>query len=245
MKIDLSGRTALVTGAGRGIGREIARTLAAAGANVVCVDVDEAGISETAGSLGDNALAVRADVSNPADVDAAVARCVERFGGLDILVNNAGITRDGLLIRMKEAEWDTVLDINLKGAFLLLKAASRHLMKSKTGRIVNISSVSGLMGNAGQANYSASKAGLLGLTKTAAKEFASRNVCINAVAPGFIRTEMTAKLDPKVLDAAVAGIPLKRMGEPPDIAAAVLFLSSDLAAYITGQTLAVDGGMVM
>ncbi len=245
MKIDLTGRTALVTGAGRGIGREIALALAGAGAGVACVDVSEPLLAETAAKAGPNALAIKCDVRAAAEVEQAVEKCVERFGGLDILVNNAGITRDGLLLRMKEEDWDAVLDINLKGPFLFTKAASRHLMRSKAGRVVNIASVAGVMGNAGQANYSSSKAGLIGLTKTAAREFASRGVCINAIAPGFINTEMAAKVDPKVLEQQVQNIPLRRMGEAREIASAVLFLASDLAGYITGHVLQVDGGMAM
>jgi 3-oxoacyl-[acyl-carrier protein] reductase len=243
MKIDLAGRTALVTGAGRGIGREIALALAGAGANVACVDISEPLLAETVAKVGPNSIAIKCDVRSAAEVDQAVGKCVERFGGLDILVNNAGITRDGLLIRMKEEDWDAVLDINLKGPFLFTKAAARHLMKSKAGRVINISSVAGVMGNAGQANYSSSKAGIIGLTKTSAREFASRNVCINAIAPGFINTEMAAKVDPKYLEAMIQNIPLKRMGEAREIASAVLFLASDLASYVTGQVLQVDGGM--
>ncbi len=245
MKIDLTGRTALVTGAGRGIGREIALALAGAGANVVCADIAEPLLAEVTSKIGERALAVKADVSSPAEVEAALAKCAERFGGLDILVNNAGITRDGLLIRMKEEDWDRVLDINLKGPFLVLKAAARLLMKSKYGRVINIASVAGVMGNAGQANYSASKGGLIALTKTAAREFASRGICINAIAPGFIRTDMSAKVDPKVLEQVVGTIPLRRMGEAGDIAAVAVFLAGDAAAYITGQVIRVDGGMVM
>lgn len=245
MKIDLGGRTALVTGASRGIGREIALALGAAGANVACVATHEQLLSEVAAKIGPNALAVKANVAAPAECEAAVAKCVERFGGLDILVNNAGITRDNLLLRMKEEEWDAVVDTNLKGPFLLMKAASRHLMKSKAGRVINVSSVAGMIGNPGQANYSSAKAGLIALTKTAAREFASRNILINAVAPGFIQTDMASKVDPKVLEQAVQNIPLKRMGEAKEIAHAVLFLASDLASYVTGQVLVVDGGMSM
>lgn len=243
MKIDLTGRTALVTGAGRGIGREILLSLAGAGARVAGVDVLEGPLAETVSQAGPEALAIRCDVRRAAEVDQAVQACVNRFGGLDILVNNAGITRDGLLLRMKEEDWDAVLEVNLKGAFLFLKAASRHLLKSKAGRVINISSVSGIMGNPGQANYSSSKAGLIGLTKTAARELASRNICVNAIAPGFIRTEMSARVDPKYLEAMIQNIPLRRMGEAREIAAVVLFLASDLASYITGQVLQVDGGM--
>ncbi len=245
MKIELAGRTALVTGASRGIGREIALALGRAGANVACVATNEALLSEVTAQVGANALAVKADVSVPAEIEAAVARCVERFGGLDILVNNAGIARDNLLLRMKEEDWDAVVDTNLKGPFLLIKAAARHLMRSKAGRVINVSSVAGILGNAGQANYSSAKGGLIALTKTAAREFASRNICINAVAPGFVKTDMAAKVDPRVLEQVVGTIPLKRMGEAGEVAAAVLFLASDQAGYITGQVLVVDGGMAM
>jgi 3-oxoacyl-[acyl-carrier protein] reductase len=245
MKIDLSGRAALVTGASRGIGREIALALAAAGARVACVATNEALLAELAAMIGPAALPLRADVSKASEVEAAVEKAAAAFGGLDILVNNAGITRDNLLLRIKEEDWDAVLDTNLKAPFLFLKAAGRFLMRSKAGRVVNIASVSGLLGNAGQANYSASKGGLVSLTKTAARELGSRGVTVNAVAPGFIRTDMAAKVDPKVVEGVVASLPLKRLGEAAEIAAAVTFLASDLAAYITGQVLVVDGGMAM
>jgi 3-oxoacyl-[acyl-carrier protein] reductase len=245
MNIDLAGRAALVTGASRGIGREIALALGAAGAKVACVATNEALLAEVAGKIGAGGLAIRCDVSKPAEIDAAVEKAAAAFGGLDILVNNAGVTRDNLLLRIKEEDWDAVVDTNLKAPFLFIKAAGRHLLRSKAGRVINISSVAGLVGNAGQANYSASKAGLLALTKTAARELAGRNVLINAVCPGFVRTDMAAKVDPKVIEPAVAQIPLKRMGEAREVAAAVLFLASDLAAYITGQVIVVDGGMAM
>jgi 3-oxoacyl-[acyl-carrier protein] reductase len=245
MKIDLAGRTALVTGASRGIGREIAVALAGAGANVACIATNAELLGQLAAQLGEKALAITADVSRPEDIERAVDACAKKFGGLDILVNNAGITRDGLLLRMKEEDWDAVLDVNLKGPFLLMKAALRHIMRSPAGRIINVSSVSGVIGNAGQANYSASKGGLISLTKTAAREFGSRNVTVNAVAPGFIRTDMAAKVDPKVIEGVVASLPLRRIGEAKDVAGAVLFLASDLAAYVTGQVLSVDGGMAM
>lgn len=244
MNIDLTGRTALVTGASRGIGREIALALGAAGANVACVATNEALLGEVVSKIG-KGLAVRCDVTKPPEIEAAVQKAVQAYGGLDILVNNAGVTRDNLLIRMKEEEWDAVLNVNLKAAFLFMKTASRALLKSKAGRIINIASVSGIMGNLGQANYSASKGGLIAMTKSAAREYAGRGICVNAVAPGFIRTDMSAKVEPAVLDQAVAAIPFKRMGEPTEIASAVLFLASDLASYITGQVLVVDGGMAM
>ncbi len=248
ISIDLKGRRALVTGASRGIGREIAMTLARAGADVACVATNAQLLDEVCAIVrnhGVRSVAIPCDLGVAAQIDAAVAKAVEEFGGLDILVNNAGVTRDNLLLRMKEEDWDKVLDVNLKGSFLFMKAAARHLMRSDHGRIVNISSVAGLVGNAGQANYTASKAGLIALTKTAAREFAGRALCINAVAPGFIKTDMAHAVDPKVLEAAVGAIPMKRMGEASEIADAVLFLASDLAKYVTGQVLVVDGGMAM
>ena len=245
MKIDLAGRTALVTGASRGIGREIALALAGAGANVACAATNEELLKALAAEIGERALPLRTDVSKPAEIESAVEACAAKFGGLDILVNNAGITRDGLLLRMKEEDWDAVVDTNLKAPFLFIKAAGRHLMRSKAGRVINISSVAGILGNAGQANYSAAKAGLIALTKTAARELAGRAVCINAIAPGFVRTDMAAKVDAKILEQAMALIPFKRMGEAREIAAAALFLASDLASYITGQVIVVDGGMAM
>jgi 3-oxoacyl-[acyl-carrier protein] reductase len=246
--IDLKGRKALVTGASRGIGREIALALAEAGADVACVATNEALLAETVAacaSKGVKAVAIKCNISATAEIDAAVEKALAELGGLDILVNNAGVTRDNLLIRMKEEEWDQVVDTNLKGAFWLMKAASRSLMKSKAGRIINIASVAGIVGNPGQANYTASKGGLISLTKTAAREFGSRNVCINAVAPGFIKTDMSSKVDPKVIEAAVNAIPLKRMGEAREIANAVVWLASDLGGYVTGQVVVVDGGMSM
>jgi len=248
LTIDLKGRKALVTGASRGIGREIAVTLAQAGADVACVATNVTLLDEVAAMVrtsGVRAETIPCDIGVPAQIEAAVAKAADVFGGLDILVNNAGVTKDNLLIRMKEEEWDKVLDVNLKGAFLFMKAASRHLMRSKFGRIVNIASVAGIIGNPGQANYSASKAGLMALTKSAAREFASRAICINAVAPGFVKTDMAGGVDPKTLEAAVGAIPFKRMGEAREIADVVAFLSSDLAKYITGQVIVVDGGMAM
>ena len=245
MKIDLAGRTAIVTGASRGIGREIAQSLAGAGANVACVATNEQLLNEVAGPLGDKGLALKTDVTKPAEIEAAVEATAKKFGGLDILVNNAGITRDNLLLRIREEDWDAVMDTNLKAPYLFIKAAGRFLMRSKAGRIINVSSVAGILGNAGQANYASSKAGLIALTKSAAREFGSRNVCINAIAPGFVKTDMAAKVDPKVVEGVVKSLPLKRMGEPGEIAAAALFLASDLASYITGQVIVVDGGMAM
>jgi len=245
MKIDLTGRSALVTGASRGIGREIAKALAGAGAKVACVATNEELLNSLVAEIGGGAIAIKCDVSKAAEIDAAVEKAASAFGGLDILVNNAGVTRDNLLLRIKEEDWDTVLDTNLKAPFLFIKSAGRHLMRSKAGRVVNISSVAGLLGNAGQANYASSKAGLIALTKTAARELGSRAVCVNAVAPGFIQTDMAAKVDPKVIEGVINSLPLKRLGEAKEIAAAVLFLASDHAAYITGQVLVVDGGMAM
>lgn len=246
--IDLSSKSALVTGAGRGIGKEIAMTLAKAGCDVAVSDID----LETATSaakeieaLGRKSMALKADVSNAKDVEAMIASFVEKFGKIDILVNNAGITRDGLLMRMKEEDWDLVLNINLKSAFLCCKEAVRPMMKARTGKIINIASVVGLMGNAGQANYSASKAGLIGLTKTLAREFAGRAINVNAVAPGFIKTAMTDKLSDAEKLKLSSQIPMQALGSPTDVANAVLFLSSSLSDYITGQVLTVDGGLVM
>jgi 3-oxoacyl-[acyl-carrier protein] reductase len=245
MKIDLTGRAALVTGASRGIGREIAKSLAGAGAKVACIATNEELLNSLVAEIGNGALAIRCDISKPAEIEATVEKAAQALGGLDILVNNAGVTRDNLLLRIKEEDWDTVLDTNLKGPFLFIKAAGRFLLRSKAGRIINISSVAGVLGNAGQANYSASKGGLISLTKTAARELGSRGVCVNAIAPGFINTDMAAKVDPKVIEGVVQSLPLRRMGEAKEIAASVLFLASDLAGYITGQVLGVDGGMAM
>jgi 3-oxoacyl-[acyl-carrier protein] reductase len=245
MKTDLSGRSALVTGASRGIGREIALALAGAGARVACVATNEQLLGELVAKIGPSALALRCDVSKAGEVETAVERAASAFGGLDILVNNAGITRDNLLLRIKEDDWDAVLDTNLKAPFLFIKAAGRFLMRSKAGRVINIASVSGILGNAGQANYSASKGGLVSLTKTAARELGSRGVTVNAIAPGFIKTDMAAKVDPKVIEGVVASLPLKRLGEAAEIASTAVFLAGDGAAYITGQVIVVDGGMAM
>ena len=246
--IQLSGKNAFVTGAGRGIGREIALTLAKAGANIGVCDVDLATAQSTAAevqALGRKALALRCDVSKASDIAETVSAFCTQFPVIDILVNNAGITRDGLLVRMKEEDWDLVLAINLKSAFLCCKEVSRLMIKARFGKIVNIASVVGLTGNAGQANYSASKAGLIGLTKTLAKEFAGRNIQVNAVAPGFIQTAMTDKLSAPDKEKLASQIPMQRLGAPLDVANAVLFLSSSLSDYITGQVITVDGGLVM
>ncbi|MEP6620765.1 MAG: 3-oxoacyl-[acyl-carrier-protein] reductase [bacterium] len=245
MKIDLTGRTALVTGSTRGIGRAIAQTLADAGARVAVVGRDQAKAAEVAAGIGPSAQGFGADVGDIASVVALVEAVEGAFGQIDILVNNAGLTRDNILFRIKDDDWDTVLDANLRGAFVAIRAASRGMMKRRWGRIINIASIVGLTGNKGQANYAASKAGLIGLTKSVAKELGSRNILVNAVAPGFIETDMTAAMTPEARAALAGQIPLDRLGSPQDIAGTVAFLASDLAAYITGQVLVVDGGLVM
>jgi 3-oxoacyl-[acyl-carrier protein] reductase len=245
MKIDLSGRTALVTGSTRGIGRAIAETLTAAGARVAVVGRDQAKAEEAAAAIGGGTQGFAADVGDPASILALVAAVESAFGQIDILVNNAGLTRDNILFRIKDDDWDTVLDANLRGAFLLIRATARGMMKRRTGRIINIASIVGITGNKGQANYAASKAGLIGLTKSVAKELGSRNILVNAVAPGFIETDMTAAMTPEARASLSGQIPLERLGTPQDIAGMVAFLASDHAAYITGQVLVVDGGMVM
>ena len=246
--MSLENLTAVVTGAGRGIGRAIALKLAEAGANVVCLSRTEANSQKVADeitALGRQSWAVAVDVGDTAAVEAAVAKILEDTGGVNILVNNAGVTRDGLLIRMTEADWDAVLDTNLKAAFTLTKAFARPMRKADNARIINISSVVGLMGNAGQANYAASKAGLIGFTKSCAKEFAVSGITVNAIAPGFIATDMTDELSDKVKDAIKANIPMGEFGEVDDIAEAVAYLAGPSARYVTGQVLTVDGGMVM
>ena len=245
MKIDLSGRTALVTGSTRGIGRAIAEALTEAGARVAVVGRDQAKAAEVAAEIGGGALGFSADVSEPASVVALVEAVDASFGAIDILVNNAGLTRDNILFRIKDEDWDMVVDANLRGAFIAIRAASRGMMKRRWGRIINIASIVGITGNKGQANYAASKAGLIGLTKSVAKELGSRNILVNAVAPGFIDTDMTAAMTPEARAALSGQIPLDRLGTPQDIAGMVAFLASDHAAYITGQVLVVDGGMVM
>jgi 3-oxoacyl-[acyl-carrier protein] reductase len=245
MKIDLSGRTALVTGSTRGIGRAIAETLAGAGATVAVVGRDQAKAAEAAEKVGNGARGFACDVGDPASIVSLVESVEKGFGQIDILVNNAGLTRDNILFRIKDEDWDTVLAANLRGAFIAIRSASRGMIKRRWGRIINIASVVGITGNKGQANYAASKAGLIGLTKSVAKELGSRNVLVNAVAPGFIDTDMTAAMTPEARASLSGQIPLERLGSPRDIAGVVAFLASEHAAYITGQTLVVDGGMVM
>jgi 3-oxoacyl-[acyl-carrier protein] reductase len=245
---ELANQVAVVTGAGRGIGQAIALKLAAAGADVACVDLKLEFCAETlqmAQGLGRKAWPFAANVSDAASVEATAEQILTSTGKVDILVNNAGITKDGLLMRMSEADWDAVLDINLKGTFLFTKAFSRSLLKQRSGRIVNIASVIGLIGNAGQCNYGASKAGVIGFTKSAARELASRGITVNAIAPGFIETAMTAKISPEAREGLLKQIPLGNLGQPDDVANAVLFLASPAARYITGQVLSVDGGMAM
>ncbi len=247
--IDLSHKVAVVTGGAQGIGRAISEVLAQQGANVVVADIQtekaEATAQEIAADTGQRVIAAQVDVSDMSSAKAMIDRTVEEFGQIDILVNNAGTTRDNLIIRMSEADWDLILNINLKGAFNCSKAAIRPMMRQRYGRIVNISSVSGLAGQAGQTNYSSSKAGLIGFTKALAKEAASRNITVNAVAPGFIETDLTADLSQELKDWGLQMTPLKRYGQPEDVAKAVAFLASDAAAFITGHVLSVDGGMVM
>ncbi|MBI0578460.1 3-oxoacyl-[acyl-carrier-protein] reductase [Neobacillus cucumis] len=247
--MSLAGKAVLVTGASRGIGREIALELARQGANVaVNFAGSEAKANEVVDeikALGRDAFTVKCDVSNSEEVATMVKETVDRFGRLDILVNNAGITKDNLLMRMKEEEWDDVISINLKGVFLCTKAVTRQMMKQRYGRIINIASIVGVSGNPGQANYVAAKAGVIGLTKTTAKELAARNITVNAIAPGFITTDMTDKLTEDIKTEMLKQIPLARFGEPKDIAKVTAFLASDDSSYMTGQTLHIDGGMVM
>lgn len=247
--MDLSDKVAVVTGAAQGIGRTIAETLAQRGAHLVVADLQvekaEATAKEIVTDTGRRAIAVEVDVADNASAKAMIDRAIAEFGRVDILVNNAGITRDNLIMRMKEADWDLVLNVNLKGAFNCSKAVIRPMMKQRYGRIVNITSVSGLAGQVGQTNYSSSKAGLIGFTKALAKEVGSRNITVNAVAPGFIETDLTSDLPQELKDMAIQMTPVGRFGKPEDVANAVAFLASDETGFITGQVLSVDGGMVM
>ncbi len=241
-------KVVLVTGSAQGIGREIAMAFAKEGANVVISDVDlekAKGTSAEIEGLGTRSLALEMDVTSFSKVEEALNLILDKFTKVDILVNNAGITKDNLLLRMSDAEWDAVINVNLKGAFNCTKAVTRPMLKKRSGKIINIASIIGIIGNPGQINYAASKAGIIALTKTTAKELASRSINVNAIAPGFIQTQMTDKLSEDVKLKMKAAIPLGKLGQPSDVACACLFLASEEAAYITGQTLIVDGGMVM
>ncbi|MGB2629626.1 MAG: 3-oxoacyl-[acyl-carrier-protein] reductase [Candidatus Omnitrophota bacterium] len=245
----LENKVSMVTGGARGIGKDIAVLFAKEGSDIAICDVNEEALKtakeEIESATGRKVLAEKVDVTSPKEVENFVKKILDNFGNLDILVNNAGITRDNLLIRMSEDEWDAVLNVNLKGAFNCIKAVTRPMMKNKSGKIVNMASIIGIMGNAGQANYSASKGGLIALTKTVAKELASRNINVNAIAPGFIQTDMTAKLTDEMKQKLLDYVPLKRMGKTEDVAKLALFLASDDASYITGEVVKVDGGMIM
>ena len=248
MSLPLEGKIALVTGAARGIGRAICLELAARGADIVAAGRQLATCEETAAAvrcLGRSAAAVEMDISSAGSVDAGAAEALKAFGRIDILVNNAGVTRDNILLRLTEEDWDAVLDTNLKGAFLLTKAVARDMVRRRSGAIVNISSIVGLTGQAGQCNYAASKAGLIAFTKSAAREFASRGIRVNAIAPGFIQTRMTDALAEGIREKTLSMIPLARFGTPEDVARAAAFLASDDASYVTGQVLSVNGGLMM
>jgi len=244
----LENKTAIVTGGARGIGEAICLKLASEGCNIVVSDIDLEGAQQTAANLqkaGVEAIAVKTNVASLEDAENLIQAAMDKFGKIDILVNNAGITRDNIVMRMNETEWDAVIAVNLKGTFNCIKAANRVLFKQRSGKIINMASVVGVMGNLGQANYSASKAGVIGLSKSVAKEFGSRNIQVNAIAPGYIETEMTKKLPDSAKEAFLNVIPLKRPGTPEDVAQVVLFLAGPLSDYITGQVIQVDGGMLM
>ena len=244
----LANQVAIITGGARGIGREMALAFAKEGAACALFDINEQQLAQTAGeleALGRRALGLVVDVTNASVVEEAVSKVLDKLGRIDILVNNAGITQDGLLVRMDEAQWDRVLEINLKGTYLCTRAVAKVMLKARRGRIVSIASIVGLIGNAGQANYAASKAGVIGLTKSVAKELASRGVTCNAIAPGFIKTEMTERLPGEVKQRLLSQIPMGTLGEPSDVAQAALFLVSEAARYITGHVLVVDGGLAM
>ncbi len=244
MQIDLTGKVALVTGSTRGIGRAIAETLSGCGARVAIVGRDKERADAAAAEIGNGAIGFAADVSDVESVVKLVSDVEAAFGSLDILVNNAGLTRDNLMLRLKDDDWDSVIDTNLRGSFASIRAATRGMMKRRWGRVINIASVVGITGNKGQTNYAASKGGLIALTKSVAKELGSRNILANVVAPGFIETDMTAAMTPEARAAMSGQIPLERLGTPSDIAGIVAFLASEHASYITGQVFVVDGGMV-
>ncbi|MCK4416771.1 MAG: 3-oxoacyl-[acyl-carrier-protein] reductase [Candidatus Latescibacteria bacterium] len=244
----LQNKIAIVTGAGQGIGQAIAVRLAQEGAEVIVSDINLQGVEQTASQIRQmdrKSLALKVDVANFEDVQAMVHKSTEEFGRVDILVNNAGVTKDNLLVRMTQQQWDWVISVNLKGTFNCTKAVAPHMMRNRYGRIINIASVIGLVGNAGQANYAASKAGIIGLTKSVAKELGSRGITVNAVAPGYIQTEMTERLPEQAKETLLKTIPLRRSGLPQDVAGVIVFLASDDASYITGQVINIDGGMVM
>jgi len=244
----LEGKLAIITGGARGIGKEIAALFAKQGANIAICDVNLEEAEKTAKEiqdLGRESLAFKVDVTDQSQIQGMVDKILDKFNKIDILINNAGITKDNLLLRMSEEEWDKVIAVNLKGTFLCTKIVSKVMLKQRFGKIINLASIIGIMGNAGQANYAASKAGIIGLTKSVAKELASRNICVNAIAPGFIKTDMTARLAEEVQKKMLSVIPLARFGEAKDVADLAIFLSSESSSYITGQVIQVDGGMVM